>query len=374
MSRRYRLIVLVALLVVALMAATVVSAQTGVQVTTRDNVQLRSGPGTSFESFGTVPFNTTLPALGRNEDGSWIQVDYNGTIGWIVAYMLNLQGDVNALPVGGGAVPQPPTEEPTAEAPMTDQPTPEAPGAPAGPISATNTSVLNVRSGPTTGDAVLGQLPAGSTIIPTGRIGTGSQMWVRFMFEGQPEAWVAGWLLTFTGDPNTLPDIEAERAALAAALAQAEAALTAYCANVVPVDVVPVYDGGPTFHPILLQTTAGTPHWWATQVPSWAPATVLDTQLVACIGDQQERLIETCEYESYSGGWAPPIRRYVYDVTVQLFSPQNGAMVASTTISGAEPRACGPSEPWNLTRLAGPQVQSSQVFDWLRPFVNPPSG
>jgi hypothetical protein len=101
---------------------------------------------------------------------------------------------------------------------------------------------------------------------------------------------------------------------------------------------------------------------------------VLDTQLVACIGDQQERLIETCEYESYGGGWAPPIRRYVYDVAVQLFSPQNGAMVASTTLSGPEPRNCGPTEPWDLTRLAGTPVQSSQVFDWLRPFVNPPSG
>jgi uncharacterized protein YraI len=369
MSHRYRVIVCLALLVVALTAVTGVSAQTGVQVTTRDNVQLRSGPGTSFASLGTVPYNTTLTALGRNEDSSWIQVDYSGTVGWIIAYMLNVHGDVNALPVGGGAAPSPPAEEPVA-----DQPAPEAPAVPAGPVSATNTSVLNVRSGPTTGEAILGQLPAGSTIAPNGRIGTGSQMWVRFVFEGQPEAWVAGWLLTFTGDPSALPDIEAERAALAAARAQAEAALATYCANVAPVGVVPAYDGGPTFHPILLQTTVGTPHWWATQVPGWAPATALDTQLVACIGDQQERLIETCEYQSFGGGWAPPINRYVYDVAVQLFSPQNGAMVASTTLSGPEPRNCGPTEPWDLTRLAGTPVQSSQVFDWLRPFVNPPSG
>ena len=112
MSRRYRLIILLALLVVTLAAVTVVSAQTGVQVTTRDNVQLRGGPGTSFASLGTVPFNTALTALGRNEDASWIQVDHNGTVGWIIAYMLNVQGDVNSLPVGGGVVPPPPTEEP----------------------------------------------------------------------------------------------------------------------------------------------------------------------------------------------------------------------------------------------------------------------
>lgn len=78
-----------------------VLAQSDVMVTTTDNAQLRSGPGREHSSLGIVPYNTTLPAAGRNEDSSWVMVSYNGSTGWIAQFLLSWTGNLDTLPLGG---------------------------------------------------------------------------------------------------------------------------------------------------------------------------------------------------------------------------------------------------------------------------------
>ena len=58
-------------------------------VTDGNNLNMRSGPGTDYDKIGQVPASTSVTALGANEDGSWVVVNYNGTYGWLKTEFLN---------------------------------------------------------------------------------------------------------------------------------------------------------------------------------------------------------------------------------------------------------------------------------------------
>ena len=58
-------------------------------VTDGNNLNMRGGPGTDYDKIGQVPASTGVTALGTNEDGSWVVVNYNGTYGWLKTEFLN---------------------------------------------------------------------------------------------------------------------------------------------------------------------------------------------------------------------------------------------------------------------------------------------
>ena len=58
-------------------------------VTDGNNLNMRGGPGTDYDKIGQVPASTSVTALGTNEDGSWVVVNYNGTYGWLKTEFLN---------------------------------------------------------------------------------------------------------------------------------------------------------------------------------------------------------------------------------------------------------------------------------------------
>lgn len=74
---------------------------TDVYVTTQDFSSLRAGPGQGFLRLAVVPPVLTLPAHGRTSDTSWIQVEYEGQLGWIASFLLVWSGEVVNLPVDG---------------------------------------------------------------------------------------------------------------------------------------------------------------------------------------------------------------------------------------------------------------------------------
>nr|MBN1228814.1 SH3 domain-containing protein [Anaerolineae bacterium] len=102
-------------------------------------IWFRAGPGTTYTKLGSIRYGTSVTVLGRNADSSWAYVDWNGSRGWVAAWLITIGGDINTLPevdangnpVGGGTLPgaQPtpaPTSGPTPE--PTAQPTPTTPG------------------------------------------------------------------------------------------------------------------------------------------------------------------------------------------------------------------------------------------------------
>ena len=50
---------------------------------------LRAGPGTDYDKVTSVPAGTGVTALGTNEDGSWVVVNYDGKYGWLKTEFLS---------------------------------------------------------------------------------------------------------------------------------------------------------------------------------------------------------------------------------------------------------------------------------------------
>jgi len=143
-------------------------------------------------------------------------------------------------------------------------------------------------------------------------------------------------------------------------------ALAPVCEGGTAAEAAP-YTGGEGLHPIVLLDESGDSHRWTGEVPSeWWPESVGTTELVVCVGEEQEVLIQTCPY---IGG--PPINRYQYVIHVELVAAQTGETIAADDISGDAPRQCRQSEPVELVRLEGSHVAFSDVRSWLTPYVNP---
>lgn len=101
-------------------------------------LNVRSGPGTGFNSLGILNANDVIRLTGKNRDGAWLQIEFAGGVdgkGWVNAAFVKAE-NVDALPivaetgevVGTGTpvnTPLPPT--PTVVAAPEDFDSPEAP-------------------------------------------------------------------------------------------------------------------------------------------------------------------------------------------------------------------------------------------------------
>ena len=132
-------------------------------LTTVEPVNVRSGPGTDYPSYGVAPLGTTGEVIGVSEDRNWWEVNLptnlapDGT-GWISAAYVTVQ-NVDNVPV--------------VEAP----PLPiNLESLPAGEDEARLLTVqpVDVRSGPGTGYASYGEMPAGRRGKITGRSSDGN--------------------------------------------------------------------------------------------------------------------------------------------------------------------------------------------------------
>ncbi len=82
----------------------------GVFLTIMSSVQnVRSGPGLIYPVVGQLLQGQTARVLGTAADGSWVVINFNGQLGWLASYLLQLTGDLRTVPV----VPAPPPPTPT---------------------------------------------------------------------------------------------------------------------------------------------------------------------------------------------------------------------------------------------------------------------
>ncbi|MCL4395625.1 MAG: SH3 domain-containing protein [Chloroflexi bacterium] len=88
------------------------------QATTKQQVNVRQGPGTTFTIAGKMPKATTAVILGKNEDASWFQVAFPDAAhpGWVASAFVTVTGTTDQLPVV--AVAPPPTVTPGGPTPV----------------------------------------------------------------------------------------------------------------------------------------------------------------------------------------------------------------------------------------------------------------
>lgn len=67
-----------------------------------NGVRVRAGPSRSYPILANAPRRTEFSLLGRAYDNRWLQVNFEGTLGWVSATEVTIiAGDINSLPVDG---------------------------------------------------------------------------------------------------------------------------------------------------------------------------------------------------------------------------------------------------------------------------------
>ena len=121
-------------------------------VTANVEINVRSGPGTNYPSYGVAPTGAQAPVIGVSPDGSWWNISVNPANipagnAWVSAEYVTAQNTENVPVV------QPPPPPPGAEVPT---PGPDDP-------KVTTIDVVNVRSGPGLNYPVYGLAPKGAS-------------------------------------------------------------------------------------------------------------------------------------------------------------------------------------------------------------------
>jgi uncharacterized protein YraI len=129
-------------------------------------VNVRSGPGTTYDSLGQMDAGVKVQVVARDVSGSWFLIIYPASsqgLGWVAAQFVT-------IPAG-------------TQVPLQSTPTPAGP-------SGRLLQRLNVRSGPGTSFNLLGLLEANSPVLLTGKNNTAS--WFQIIYPSGPGG--RGWI------------------------------------------------------------------------------------------------------------------------------------------------------------------------------------
>lgn len=173
------------LLVVLLCGVFVLSAfaQEGIPATVYQTANVRSGPDTRFEIVGQLAQGDSVLVTGRDEEGRWLQVTLDsGESGWLPLFVLTLEGELEDIPVvDNGLATSAPEEEVTVAA----------------------YGRVNVRSEPSIGGNIVGQLDVGDTAQASARSSDDND-WL-LIENDTVEGWVAFFTVRVQGNLEALP-------------------------------------------------------------------------------------------------------------------------------------------------------------------------
>lgn len=71
------------------------SAEDGITIISTSGINVRGGPSTGFGVVDSLQSGDQVIAFGRNEDGTWVQIQS----GWVFAELVDVSGDVMELPI-----------------------------------------------------------------------------------------------------------------------------------------------------------------------------------------------------------------------------------------------------------------------------------
>jgi uncharacterized protein YraI len=156
---------------------------TGPKATNFEPLNVRTGPGTQYPSYGVAPVGSSAPVLGISEDSIWYVVSISTQvapdgIGWVDKdYVVLSNPSGTEIPV----IPNPDELPPVS-------PPPPSEGAP----TVTSTDAINVRSGPDNQCASYGVAEIGASAVAFGISADGMWYAVQISTEYAPDG--VGWV------------------------------------------------------------------------------------------------------------------------------------------------------------------------------------
>lgn len=164
-------------------------AEGPVALVTTGALNVRSGPGLSYQSVAVIYQGQYVDLLGRWATNSWVLVRlWNGTEGWVNSYYLQTSVPVTALPIVGA--PPPPPSPPPAPPPV-------------GPLAVVNTGALNVRTGPAPTFPSVAVVFTGQQLPLQAR--NAAATWAKVQLPNGTEGWVNVYYVLTNVAIGTLP-------------------------------------------------------------------------------------------------------------------------------------------------------------------------
>jgi uncharacterized protein YraI len=146
-------------------------------VITFRRVNVRIGAGAEFPRLGFMNPGNVADLTGRTDDSEWLQINFNGQVGWVAFFVVSVNGDLASVPiVHVERTPQTPTP--------TQIPTPTPLD-----IRIVTRFNSNLRTEPDFSSSVIGIVPYNTELRAEAR--TADSGWIRVTYEGQ-----TGWLIT----------------------------------------------------------------------------------------------------------------------------------------------------------------------------------
>jgi N-acetylmuramoyl-L-alanine amidase len=147
-------------------------------------LNMRVGPGASYERVATLSQGTTMRLIARDAAGTWVQgVLSTGVSGWVNASYLVVLINIYNLPIGVPSTPSIPAQS--------------AFGA------VVNTAFLNLRNGPAANFSIVAKLSRGDQVTLVGR--NGDAKWVQVITATNLQGWLSARYLISYGVIANLP-------------------------------------------------------------------------------------------------------------------------------------------------------------------------
>ncbi len=155
-----------------------------VAVVSGNSVNIRSGPDTSYGIIAQAGLGDRLPVLDKS--GDWYKISLSsGTSGWVAGWLVAV-----GTPIAQTSTTVNPTT-PSTSGGSTDS----------GKVAVVTGSIVNVRNGPGTTNAVTGQVSQGERLPFLEQSGD----WYRVKLSNGTSGWIAGWLATLQSVPAATP-------------------------------------------------------------------------------------------------------------------------------------------------------------------------
>lgn len=182
------------------------------------SLNVRQGPGTTYPVVGKLAEGNEITVEGRNEAGDWWYICCiagGDTRGWVSAALVTpnfATEQAAALPVVASEPAPEATPVPTAAPADTSTAGSTAGGGIQGTVAGVN---LNVRSGPSTDDPVLGKLRGSDTVTVLGRNAGGDWLYICCIGTPATNGWVSAQFITPAFAAGDLPEVGSESQAAA---------------------------------------------------------------------------------------------------------------------------------------------------------------
>ncbi|MEM9953304.1 MAG: hypothetical protein AAF846_16985 [Chloroflexota bacterium] len=123
---------------------------------------------------------------------------------------------------------------------------------------------------------------------------------------------------------------------------------------------------------LLLTASTQRRHTWHSDLPAqWQAENEAEVSLIGCV-EEEEILLETCEYqqESPEGFFTVRVERQQNQVTIALIHPDTARVIDSLTVLGSEPDDCPDDEEVTASSdQTGSEVEWDDFAEWIESYV-----